>query len=59
MHEILLTYDEIKDSRQGSSSHFFAGQKRNAKRKFQKMKGEKMKKGVLHMENRGTDSIIS
>lgn len=45
MHEILLTYDEIKDSRQGSSSHFFAGQKRNAKRKFQKNEGRKNEEG--------------
>ena len=59
MHEILLTYDEIKDSRQGSSSHFLQDKREMQKGNFIKMKGEKMKKGVLHMANRGTDSIIS
>jgi hypothetical protein len=60
MHEILLTYDEIKDSRQGSSSHFFCRTKEKCRKEISKeLKGEKMKNGVLHMANRGTDSIIS
>ena len=45
MHEILLTYDEIKDSRQGSSSYFFAGQKRNTEKKFQKNEWRKNEEG--------------
>lgn len=45
MHEILLTYDEIKDSRQGSSGYFFAGQKRNTEKKFQKNEWRKNEEG--------------
>lgn len=46
MHEILLTYDEIKDSRQGSSSHFFLQDKREMqKRNFKRIEGRKNEEG--------------